>query len=104
MPAMRDLAMEPPIKVALIEDQRDIREGLAILINGTSGFGTTGAFGSIESALLKIAADRPDIILVDIGLPGMSGIEGIPLLRERHPPALILVLSVHDDDERIFSA
>jgi len=94
----------PSIRVALIEDQRDIREGLATLIRGTGGFRIAGAFGSIESALAGIAADPPDIMLVDIGLPGMSGIEGIPLLRERCPRALILVLSVHDDDDRIFGA
>ena len=95
---------QTPVKIALIEDQREIREGLAVLINGTSGFRITGAFGSIESALSNVAGERPEIMLVDIGLPGMSGIEGIPLLRERHPQCVILVLSVHDDDDRIFSA
>jgi DNA-binding NarL/FixJ family response regulator len=94
----------PSIRVAVIEDQRDIREGLATLINGTGGFQITGAFGSIESALPFIFKDPPDILLLDIGLPGMSGIEGIPLLRERCPQSLILVLSVYDDDDRIFSA
>lgn len=94
----------PFTKVAVIEDQRDIREGLATLINGTGGFQITGAFGSVESALPFIARDPPDILLLDIGLPGMSGIDGIPLLRERCPQLLILVLSVHDDDERIFNA
>ena len=91
-------------KVAVIEDQRDIREGLATLINGTGGFRITGAFASIEQALPWVAKDPPDILLLDIGLPGMSGIEGIPLLLERSPQSLILVLSVYDDDERIFSA
>jgi len=94
----------PSIRVAVIEDQRDIREGLATLINGTGGFQITGAFGSIESALPFISENPADILLLDIGLPGMSGIEGIPLLRERCPQSLILVLSVYDDDERIFSA
>jgi DNA-binding NarL/FixJ family response regulator len=94
----------PSIRVAVIEDQRDIREGLATLINGTGGFQITGAFGSIESALPFIFKDPPDILLLDIGLPGMSGIEGIPLVRERCPQSLILVLSVYDDDDRIFSA
>ena len=94
----------PITRVALIEDQRDIREGLASLIDGTVGFQVNGAFGSIEAALPSISKDPPNILLLDIGLPGMSGIEGIPLLRERCPHCLILVLSVYDDDDRIFRA
>ena len=91
-------------RVAVIEDQREIREGLAVLINGTGGFQVMGAFGSIESALVAVSKDPPDIVLLDIGLPGMSGIAGIPLLRERCPNSLILVLTVYDDDDRIFRA
>jgi DNA-binding NarL/FixJ family response regulator len=92
------------IQVAIIEDQAEIRDGLAILINGTGGFRVAGKFGSIESALPRIASERPDVILVDIGLPGISGIDGIPLLREQCPDALFLVLTIHADDDRIFRA
>jgi DNA-binding NarL/FixJ family response regulator len=98
--------MPPPdlIKAAVIEDQREIREGLRALIDGTSGYGCTGAFRTMEEALERVTCETPQVILVDIGLPGMSGIEGIPLLRERCPEAGILVLTVYDDDDRIFSA
>lgn len=99
-----DVAGATATRVAVIEDQREIREGLAVLINGTGGFQVMGAFGSIESALVAISKNPPDIVLLDIGLPGLSGIEGIPLLREQCPNALILILSVYDDDERIFRA
>jgi DNA-binding NarL/FixJ family response regulator len=58
----------------------------------------------MEEALKPIAAARPDVILLDIGLPGMSGIEGIPLLRERCPDTKVLVLTVYADDDRIFAA
>jgi DNA-binding NarL/FixJ family response regulator len=92
------------IKVALIEDQREIREGLRALIDGTSGYGCTGAFRTMEEALERVARETPHVILVDIGLPGMSGIEGIPLLHARYPAAPILVLTIYDDDDRIFSA
>jgi DNA-binding NarL/FixJ family response regulator len=92
------------IKAAIIEDQRETREGLCALINGTPRYHCTGIFRSMEEALQRIAHDVPDVILVDIGLPGMSGIDGIPLLRERYPDARILVLTVYDDDERIFAA
>jgi DNA-binding NarL/FixJ family response regulator len=92
------------IKVAIIEDQPEIREGLRLLIDGTAGFASAGAFRTMEEALKEIAAQSPDAILIDIGLPGMSGIEGIPLLRESCAYAKILVLTVYDDDDRVFSA
>ena len=93
-----------PIKVAIIEDLREVREGLAMLINGTDGFSCVGSFRSMEDALAKLSRDLPDIVLTDIGLPGMDGIEGIKILRERFPDRPCLALSVYDDDERIFAA
>jgi len=103
------LAMNAPtlpteIKVAIIEDRREIRDGLAMLIGGTEGFRCTGAFRSMEEALAKINSDLPDVALCDIGLPGMSGIEGMRLLKEQYPQLLLLMLTVYDDDERIFDA
>ncbi len=96
---------EPPlIKVAIIEDRREIRDGLALLINGTQGYRCVDNFRSMEEALERIGQRLPDVVLVDIGLPGMSGIEGIRLLRERYPKLLMLTLTVYDDDERIFEA
>src|SRR5207253_9884930 len=92
------------IKVAIVEDQRDIREGLASLIKFTDGFQCTGSFRSMEEALEKIRFELPHIILVDIGLPGMSGIEGIRLLKENYPQILSLMLTVYEDDEMIFDA
>jgi DNA-binding NarL/FixJ family response regulator len=92
------------IKVALVEDRREIREGLAMLINGTPGFRCTGTYRTMEEALQKIGFELPDVVLNDIGLPGMSGIEGIRILKERHPDLLVLMLTVYDDDERIFDA
>lgn len=93
-----------PIKVALIEDRREIREGLAMLINGTEGFRCVGSFNSMEEALRQISYETPDVVLSDIGLPGMSGIEGVRILRERYPQMLLLMLTIHDDDDRIFDA
>ena len=100
-------SLPDPVKVAIIEDQRTIREGLAALIDGTDGFRCTGRYGSMEEALKQIGQkteDAPDVALLDIGLPGMSGIEGIGLLRERYPAMPVLMLTVYDDDDRIFKA
>src|SRR5260221_5408076 len=92
------------VKVAIIEDLRDIREGLASLIRYTDGYLCTGSFRSMEEALEKIRFDLPNIMLVDIGLPGMSGLEGIRLLKESWPEILLLMLTVYEDDEMIFDA
>src|SRR5437763_5449660 len=89
------------IKVAIIEDQRDMREGLASLIKFTDGYRCTGSFRSMEEALEKIRFELPDIMLVDIGLPGMNGIEGIRLLKESYTQLLLLMLTVYDDVEMI---
>jgi len=97
-------APPPAIRVAIVEDMRTIREGLAMLIHGTPGFRCVGAYGSMEDALRLIDQDLPDVALVDIGLPGMSGLEGISLLKQKHASLPILMLSVYDDDDRIFQA
>jgi DNA-binding NarL/FixJ family response regulator len=92
------------IKVAIIEDQREVREGLAILINGTTGFRCVGSFRTMEEALRLIASELPDVILTDLGLPGISGIKGIGILKARHPEVPIVALTVYDDDGEIFDA
>ena len=91
------------IDVAIVEDQREIREGLAALIDGTPGFRCTGRFHTMEEALADIR-EVPDVVLFDIGLPGMSGIEGVRQLRRRYPDLAALMLTVYDDDDRIFEA
>ena len=101
---MTEAANSKPIKTAIIEDQDDIREGLVSLIGFTPGFKSCGSYGSMEEALDRIPRDQPDVVLSDIGLPGMDGIQGIKLLKERYPNLLILMLTVYDDDERIFDA
>jgi DNA-binding NarL/FixJ family response regulator len=91
-------------KIVIIEDLRDIREGLATMLNFTEGFKCVGKFGSMEEALRHIHRDVPDVVLSDIGLPGMDGIEGVGILKERYPEMTILMLSVYSDNERIFDA
>jgi DNA-binding NarL/FixJ family response regulator len=92
------------IEVAIVEDRQATREGLALLIDGTEGFRCSGSYRSMEAALAAIGDRIPDVALVDIGLPGMSGIEGVRVLKERYPSLNLLMLTVYDDDKRIFDA
>jgi DNA-binding NarL/FixJ family response regulator len=92
------------IRVGLIEDESFTRELLKTLLDESEGYRVTCEFGSMEEALQCIGFHLPDVVLVDIGLPGMSGIQGIRLLRQRFPSMLPLVLTVYEDDERIFDA
>lgn len=99
-----DRSRDGPLRVIIIEDLREVRDGLAMLINGTNGFRCAGSYRTMEDALRGIAGDMPDVILTDIGLPGMDGIEGTRILRERFPHVPILALSVYDDDANVFNA
>jgi len=92
------------IKVAIIEDQQVLREGLAFLVDSTDGFRCTGSFGSVEQALRRIGDDLPQVVLIDIGLPGVSGIEGIRILKDRWPDLLMIMLTVYEEDQKIFDA
>ncbi len=95
---------DAPVRVVIIEDLREVREGLTMLITGTNGFECAGSFRTMEDALKGIAGTRPDVILTDIGLPGMDGVEGTRILRERFPEVPIVALTVYDDDDNVFNA
>ncbi len=92
------------VRVVIVEDQREVRDGLGALIHGTHGFACAARYRTMEEALVQIGPIAPDVILTDLGLPGMSGIEGIGILHERLPDIPILALTIHDDDDRVFEA
>ena len=91
-----------PVRVMLVEDDRRIREALAVLLDGTPGLRVVAACGSVEEALGRPRADRPDVVLLDIGLPGMSGVDGVEPIRARFDLPLVLMLTVFMDEDRIF--
>jgi DNA-binding NarL/FixJ family response regulator len=97
-------AEAPLIGVAIIEDQRETREGLSLLINNANRFECRHVYVSMEAALDGIGINPPRVALVDIGLPGLSGIDGVRILRERYPSIAPVLLTVYKDDERIFQA
>ena len=92
------------ITVTIVEDDKEIRESLALLINGTQGYTCINTFGDCETTLKYIFDDPPDVILMDIGLPGMSGIEGIRRVKAKMPEIDILMLTVHGDSKLVFDA
>ena len=92
------------INIAIVEDEDEVREGLAMLINGSEGFRCVQRYSSAEKALPDIVKNKPDVVLMDINLPGMSGIECMRQLKARQPGLPIMVLTVYDDDEKIFES
>ena len=96
--------MPQPIRVVLIEDQRQTREGLAALIGGSPGMQVVARYGSGEEALADVADQHPDVILTDLGLPGIQGVDVVASLRRLLPDTPIVVLTVHGEDHFVFDA
>jgi DNA-binding NarL/FixJ family response regulator len=92
------------IKVAIVEDSTDIREGLAVLINGSEGFRCVATYSSAEDALSDLLKRKPDVVLMDINLPHMSGVECTRKLKALRPDLPIMVLTVYDNDDSIFDS
>ncbi len=92
------------IRVVLIEDDITIREGYTYLINENEKYHVVNAYSSVESALKSIHQDDPHVILLDIELPGMNGIEGIPRLKAVVEDVYIIMLSVYENEQAVFDA
>lgn len=92
------------IKVALVEDNSSLRESLSELVNSVEDLVCIGAYGNAEEFLQKVKSVSPHVVLMDIGLPGMSGVEAVFKLREYFPSAEVLMLTIYEDDKRIFDA
>lgn len=93
-----------PIKVAIVEDDRRIRESLAELLEAAPGLRFAGAFANAEDGLRELPRLRPEVLLLDINLPGLSGIEAVARLRELLPGTAVLMLTVYEDADQIFRA
>lgn len=92
------------IRVAIVEDTKDIREGLAMLIEGSSGFECADICVSGEDAMKKLPLSKPDVVLMDINMPGMSGVECVQKLKPQLLSTQFLMCTVYEEDEHIFNS
>lgn len=93
-----------PITVAIIEDDSMIRESYSYLITNSEGFEVVGAYKSYEEAAKNFLNIRPDVILLDVELPGINGIEALPKIKKLLPTVQILILTVYENNETVFDA
>ena len=92
------------IKILLYDDSESMRETLVLLLSNTDGFEVVGAFDNCETAVQDIISLQPDVVLLDIDMPAMTGIEGLAQIRSQHPDVKILMLTVFDDNKNVFEA
>ncbi|MBA3647211.1 MAG: response regulator transcription factor [Chitinophagales bacterium] len=92
------------IRVAIFEDNQNLREGLFNLIKASEGFTCAGAFANCERVIENIEETLPDVVLMDIQLPGISGIDAVKMIREKFPDIRILMETIFEEDEKIFQS
>jgi DNA-binding NarL/FixJ family response regulator len=92
------------ITVSIVDDESKLRESIATFINGSSGFKCVSSYGSAAAALKNLPTDNPDVVLMDINLGEISGIECVEKLKGQFPDMQILMLTVYEDSEKIFHA
>ena len=101
---MQNSNSAPPLYVSIIEDNRFFRSGWEVTIANDPGCSIIGSFGSCEEAFEHPQIGESDVCLMDIGLPGMSGIEGVRYLKNQYPTMAVVMCTVHDDDSSIFDS
>lgn len=92
------------IRVVIFEDNKHVRESLYYLINGTPGFNCIGAFPDCNDVLFHISKEMPDVVLMDIEMPGLNGIQGVKLIKSKFPQVHVLMQTVFHDENNIFNA
>lgn len=98
------IIMQQEIRIMIVEDQEPVREGLRVLIGGSDGFSCVAACRTAEEALDQIAGAAPDVVLMDINLPGMRGPECVVHIKNRYPAIQVMMLTVFENNEDIFTS
>lgn len=98
------MEQKEPIHVVIIEDDETIRNGFTYLINASPSYKVINAYPNAEKAIAQLAADKPHVILLDIELPGMKGIDAIPKIKQLLPKTHILMLTVYENEDNVFNA
>ncbi len=101
---MTDPTTTPPLRVLVVDDQRVVREGLQMLLSLLDGAIAVETAGDGVEALARVAAQAPDVVLMDLNMPRMDGIEATRALTADHPQVPVVVLTTYTDDERVFAA
>jgi len=90
------------VSIVIFEDNTRLRESLTILLDGVEGYTVCGSYENCEQAAAVIGRHRPDIVIMDIGMPGVDGIEGLRIIKEKYPDTCIIIHTVLEDEDRLF--
>ncbi|HMV10038.1 MAG TPA: response regulator transcription factor [Cyclobacteriaceae bacterium] len=91
-------------RVVIIEDDQEIRESFNLIVNSSQRFAVVGAYGNCEDAIAALNRDKPEIVLMDIELPGMNGIKGTQIIRDKNSSTEIIMVTVYEDSDLVFEA
>jgi len=92
------------LRIAIFDDNKNIRESISMLLNTEKDFEMVGSFSNVLDCIADVKACKPDIVLMDIEMPGMTGIEAVKILKKEYPQLLILMQTVFEDDDRVFDS
>ncbi len=91
-------------KVLIVEDDEEIRNSFSLIVNSSDKFNVTNSYGTSEAAISNFAKDQPDIVLMDIELPGMNGIQATKIIKDKYPQSEVVMVSVYEDSDLVFEA
>jgi DNA-binding NarL/FixJ family response regulator len=91
-------------RVMIVEDDQEIRNSFSLIVNSSQRFMVVGAYGDCEEAINSLNRDKPEIVLMDIELPGMNGIKGTQIIRDKSPNTEVIMVTVYEDSELVFEA